>query len=69
MQNAIWQAFIDEEIYRVASFSNASLTLETSGILFIIVNDSKKSDVFATNLGIAPVDVELAKEALPALSH
>jgi hypothetical protein len=52
MQNAIWQAFIDEEIYRVASFSNASLTLETqaSGILFIIVNDSKKSDVFATNL-------------------
>ena len=50
MQNAIWQAFIDEEIYRVASFSNASLTLETSGMLFIIVNDSKKSDVFATNL-------------------
>ena len=32
MQNALaWQAFIDEEIYRITSVSNASFTLKIQG--------------------------------------
>jgi hypothetical protein len=58
---------IGSDVIEDAAYQRAVVGIETT----IVTKDGKEitKTEYSDRLGIAPVDVELAKEALPALSH